>query len=423
MYPIISFASGVSKEYYPPSNSDYYNKKISYKLYISPDITKVKITQFSPMENNGSKEILEEVIWDVKPNSTIWVDMTCKGDTSFQYWNGSRWVDTHTRGQTIRLSNGTCSNSGNVTLSDFNEEKNQYASDTFKGTKSPLNNPPSKDGSGGTGDSGYIGIGGDPGSGGNPGGGDPGGGDDPGGSEPGGGDDYDYPEWCDPECRILECPQWHDYMGLIEDIYNAIPPPPNWDAVADTFRDSIVPRLINDLDNLLGRAPAAPSPAPHLPPLNDGGINSKNPTMPDAPGLGNAGFNAGKIKNEAPVIQERPDPTGGFDLITNPLESLPDAPENPLPGQTDPGEWGQNKPQELDNPFPFPEDTGDPNIGNPPKPDDDANPPMPGDNVGNAPIPGGDYGPPPTTGGEVPGMKDYKPSPDAPDGSGGDIRW
>lgn len=222
-------------------------------------------------------------------------------------------------------------------------------------------------------------------------------------------------------CNIFDLPGWDEHMSKLDEIANRIPPAPNWSQVADTFRDSIVPRLINDLDNLLGIAPAAPSPAPHLPPLNDGGINSKNPTMPDVPGLGNAGFNAGKIKNEAPVIQERPDPTGGFDLITNPLESLPDAPENPIPGQTDPGEWGQNKPQELDNPFPFPEDTGDPNIGNPPKPDDDANPPMPGDNVGNAPIPEGDWGAPPKTDNEVPGMKDYKPSPDAPDGSGGDI--
>lgn len=243
----------------------------------------------------------------------------------------------------------------------------------------------------------------------------------------GGGEGDEDPQFTDDSgCTacFFKCPGWDEYMGKIDEIRDAIPPPPNWPVVADTFRDSIVPKVINDLDNLLGRAPSPPSPPPQLPNLDDRGIKNKEPQMKDVPGLKESGFDANKIKNEAPTIPEREDPTDGFDLIQNPMDTLPEAPENPKPGETDAGEWGQNKPKEEENPFPFPQDTGEPNMGKPPKPsDNEAKPPAPGGNPGSAPKPGGDIGNGPSpggTGGDA-GMKDYKPSPGAPDGSGGDI--
>lgn len=228
---------------------------------------------------------------------------------------------------------------------------------------------------------------------------------------------------CDP-CKIFECPGWQQYLGKLDQIKDAIPPAPNWKEVADTFRDSIVPNLVGEVGDLLGKAPEPPSPPPQLPGLDDRGLKGNEPKMQDVPGLKDAGFDANKIKNQAPVIPERADPTGGFDLLQNPMDTLPDAPENPKPGQTDPGAWGQNKPKEEANPFPFPQDTGEPNIGTPPKPSDNgATPPTPGTDSGSAPKPGDDLGTAPTPGGtgEEPGIKDYKPRPDAPDGSGGEL--
>ncbi|MFO1442675.1 hypothetical protein KDN24_05535 [Bacillus sp. Bva_UNVM-123] len=230
-------------------------------------------------------------------------------------------------------------------------------------------------------------------------------------------------EKCDP-CKIFECPGWQQYMGKLDQIKDSIPPTPNWPEVADTFRDSIVPKLVDDVGNLLGKAPEPPAPPPQLPGLDDRGIKSHEPEMKDVPGLKEAGFDANKIKNQAPVISERDDPTGGFDLVKNPMDTLPDAPENPKPGETDAGEWGQNKPKEEANPFPFPKDKGEPNVGTPPKPSDNgAKPPTPGGDPGSAPKPGGDLGNGPSPGGTEgdSGMKDYKPNPNAPDGSGRDI--
>lgn len=117
---------------------------------------------------------------------------------------------------------------------------------------------------------------------------------------------------------IFNTPGWGDYMGKIDDLIAAIPPAPNWGQVANTFRDSIVPKLIGDLDGLLGKAPSLPR-APSMPSgLDDG--NLKNPTGKEDPGL--KGFNSDDVKNQAPVIDEREDPTGGWDIL-DPIGQLP----------------------------------------------------------------------------------------------------
>lgn len=229
-------------------------------------------------------------------------------------------------------------------------------------------------------------------------------------------------EECDT-CKIFSCPGWDQHMGKLDEIKNAIPPPPDWPKVADTFRDSIVPKMINDLDNLLGKAPEPPAAPAQLPGLDDRGIKSKEPQMQDVPGLKEAGFTADKIKNEAQTIPEREDPTGGFDLTKNPIDTLPAAPENPKPGETDAGEWGKNKPKEQDNPFPYPKDQGVPEVGNPPKlGNSDATPPTPEGDSGTAPKPGSNLeAAPKPSEDSFPGLKDYKSGPDSPNGSGKDI--
>jgi hypothetical protein len=215
------------------------------------------------------------------------------------------------------------------------------------------------------------------------------------------------------ECKVFKCPEWGNNMGKMDELIKKIPQPPDWHKVADIFRDSIVPKIINDLSNLLGKAPNIPKPPPQ-PSLNDHNIKNNNPSGDKIPGLDQAQFDVQKIKNEAPVIQERQDPTGGFKLL-NPIDSLPKLPTDdfPEPGKTNAGAW-DHQPSEPDNPYPKnPKDTGDPNTGESPIPKDDGgDPPNPDDKGGNSPIPKDD--------GDNGGMKYYKPTPDSKDGTGGD---
>ena len=145
-------------------------------------------------------------------------------------------------------------------------------------------------------------------------------------------------------CDLFNCPGWTDYMGKLDEIKAAIPPPPNWSAVADTFRDSIAPRIKSDMADLIGTtttpsapsfanvpskptapgqptAPTQPTKPAMLPGVNDGGI--QKPTGNEAPGLDGSTFTGEDLKSAAPTITERTDPTGGFNLIGNPVEGLP----------------------------------------------------------------------------------------------------
>lgn len=218
------------------------------------------------------------------------------------------------------------------------------------------------------------------------GGGDNGGGNDGGNSGGDGG--------CST-CDIMNCPGWSDYMGKLDDIKNAIPPAPNWGSVADTFRDSIAPKIKSDLSDLLGKAPNAPSApgkpnAPKMPTgLDDGGI--KAPTGKDVPSFD---FNENDIKNESEKIPEREDPTGGGFDILDPIEGLPSQDEfkDNIPNEGEvaipkPPEELENiapKPDEVENVAPKPEESE--NVA--PKPDEGSNvAPTPSEQENVAPKP------------------------------------
>ncbi|AIF45726.1 hypothetical protein [Virgibacillus sp. SK37] len=218
---------------------------------------------------------------------------------------------------------------------------------------------------------------------------------------------------CD-SCAFINCPGWGEYMGKVDQIINKIPSPPDWDKVAETFRDTIAPRIKSDMENMLGKAPALPPPPPPAPGVDDG--NLQEPNGQEAPGLDDSTFNGNDIKDNAPPINERDDPTGGWDIL-NPIDQLPTQdefkenapdegtaelpvvpePDNPAPTPPDePVNPAPTPPVEPDNPAPQPPD--EPDNQAPVPGDTDSAPPVPDDNTGTAPVPGGDTGTPPTPG-------------------------
>ncbi len=200
-------------------------------------------------------------------------------------------------------------------------------------------------------------------------------------------------------------------MGKLNEIRDAIPPAPNWNQVAAIFRDTIVPKLVADLEVMLGTAPSPPAEPPDLPGVDTHGIEDKVPSMPDS-GLDTSGFTKDRIESEAPKIEFREDESGGFDIV-NPIDTLPPLPDKiPEPGNTDAGGWDAGHPQQPDDqPMPIPKDqNGTPDTGDTPIPSQNNDtPPSPGDNSGNPPIPQDDG---------IQGSKYYKKHPDDPDGSG-----
>lgn len=343
-FPLQSLASGILQEYYPPSDSDFYQKRITFQYYNSPGVTQIVITQY---EYPGNTIVLGTKEFTVKENSNIWIDYTCKGQALIEWKDSTGAVkDWLIRGETTNyLEQGDCSNIAN--LSNYNEELKQYADDTFGATKEAPGTPP-QDGSGG-------------------------------GSTTDPGTDPTQPP-----------PGWEEHMDKLDQIINKIPPPPNWQEVAETFRDTIAPRIKDDLADLLGSAPEPPSDLvyPGTPSdsdnLNDNGFKSKTPTGTEAEGLGEAGFSSDDIKNGAPTIQERPDPnTDGF-KIDDPLGGLPSQ-EEFMSNLPTPEEGISPNPDEQDLPAPAAPEEGE-NIS--PIPDDTgAEAPTPGDDGATAPIP------------------------------------
>jgi hypothetical protein len=236
------------------------------------------------------------------------------------------------------------------------------------------------------------------------------------GSSSGGGDGCS-------SCQMFSCPGWSDYMQGLQDIKNAIPPAPNWQSVANIFRDTIAPQFKADLASVIGTtpdppaAPAAPNSPGMLDDLDNRGITE--PTGNEAPGLGSSTFDANDIKNQAPVIQERQDPTGGFTIL-DPIAGLPSQDEfknnKPnegtanLPGNPKEGDNIAPNPKEGANTAPNPKEGENKTPANPkeseniapkpkegsntaPNPGGSTNPfPIPGGNNGTAPIPGNNGG-------------------------------
>lgn len=226
-------------------------------------------------------------------------------------------------------------------------------------------------------------------------------------------------------CEIFSCPGWDQYMAGLNDIKNAIPPAPNWQEVADTFNKTITPSVISDLGDLLGsvqtpsviptppdtptlNTPTEPAIPAQPSPLDDGGITP--PTGQEDPGLGGSAFSSGDIKNTAPVIQERQDPTGGFKIL-DPIAGLPSQdefkknkpnegtatlPANPLDGSNiapNPKEGTNTAPSPAEGVNTAPNPKEDDNIAPIPRNDTSTattTGPAPRDSTNTAPKPSGD---------------------------------
>ncbi len=143
-----------------------------------------------------------------------------------------------------------------------------------------------------------------------------------GGKEDGGG------EGCDL-CKIFECPGWEKYLGKLYD-------------VAEFAVGDVEPPPIPELER--------PSMPNIFEILND--VDQRNPVKPTGQdGMGNTPFDATDIKNSAPEIPVREDPTGGFNIV-DPLTTLPED------GSTAP------RPKELEV-LPHPGGSGEPIEGRP----------------------------------------------------------
>lgn len=169
------------------------------------------------------------------------------------------------------------------------------------------------------------------------------GGGDPGGEVPGGGSCGA----CEKLEELLQCPGWDQAMGdVTEAIRNALPPPPDWDDIADKIGRSTV----RHLSDYLGPVPPPPSKEDirqetetPLPPLDlTTGNENLVPNVPDEYKSGKIEFN---LEKDAPQIEMKQDTTGGFD-ITEPLSNMDtDGPGVPvLPGDPNNHSDGIKKP-------------------------------------------------------------------------------
>lgn len=221
---------------------------------------------------------------------------------------------------------------------------------------------------------------------------------------------YPHPDGPGPSGDCDICNKLGGIGDKLDGIAGKIPPPPNWQEVANTMRDTIVPKLVNDtknmLDDLLGRAPDLP-PMPDLPePPPDIDVDEPSAKLPD-PTVDlpdesqDNNFDAGDVIEGADELEyEEPEENAAFDLSVDPVKNLDDPGQPPEPKEMDdPGkpdkapkeqEIKPTKPQQPDGDIGGP---GKPNqdIGGPGKPNQDiGGPSNPDDNIGKPP---GNYAP------------------------------
>ncbi|MBH0176212.1 hypothetical protein IHV09_21895 [Fictibacillus sp. 23RED33] len=224
-------------------------------------------------------------------------------------------------------------------------------------------------------------------------------------------------------CDLFECPGWDSYMGKVDQIIGKIPPAPDWQQVANIFRDTIAPRIKADMEDLLGYAPdppeiprgtvpgtVLPEKKPEVDMVIELGDEPSSPGGREAPGLGESTFDEGDIKNEAPKIPERADPTGGFKIL-DPISGLPSQEEfeknKPVEGEAplpkDPKDPDNFSPSPIEGENKAPENPGDPDNYAPTPGDDTGTAPLPNES-GTAPIPGdsNDTAPLPSENGTAP---------------------
>ena len=229
---------------------------------------------------------------------------------------------------------------------------------------------------------------------------------------------------------VIDIPGWDNMMTKLDEIKSAIPPAPDWQQVANTMRDTIVPAFRSEMEDMLGTAPEPPAPPIFNNPLT-GGIDEPTGSLPA--NFEESGFTANDLKADAEQIQFQEDPSGGFELL-DPVGSLPtqeefkqnipaeqelQAPEVPDVTGTAPEPPAQENiapeppdvtgtapnPGNQDNVAPTPPDV----TGTAPKPSEQENvapspsegdnvAPTPGNSNNTAPLPGGDSGTAPIPG-------------------------
>jgi hypothetical protein len=203
---------------------------------------------------------------------------------------------------------------------------------------------------------------------------------------------------------VIDIPGWDNMMTKLDEIKSAIPPAPDWQQVANTMRDTIVPAFRSEMEDMLGTAPEPPEPPIFNNPIT-GGIDEPTGSLPAD--FEESGFTANDLKADAEEIQFQEDPSGGFELL-DPVGSLPtqeefkknipaeqdlQAPEVPDVSGTAP------EPPTQENIAPTPPDV----TGTAPSPSEEDNiapsptegenvAPTPGDTTGTAPLPGDDSG-------------------------------
>lgn len=131
--PVTVMANSQSGQFYPPSNSDYFQKMFSWQIFVSHGVKKITFTQYD-IENKERGLIYYD---DPPQNSFFWVDFTCRGNVSIQFFdNKGKLIDSFIRGHgKSYLKNTACKYDSFVSRSDYDEKNRKYKSDKFKGRK------------------------------------------------------------------------------------------------------------------------------------------------------------------------------------------------------------------------------------------------------------------------------------------------